>query len=191
MEQSTDVFPLTAYCDHPDCIADSYYTYRYYDVEGAECPALYFDPLIIVGGDKRTGDSKIPNYSTRCDQHHYLPGKEYTFMILKPLGEQAYGGNIKPLLKELKMLKGNIKQSELYHHFTLKYVEPAKPNPIMMNALSVSRIAEKALLYIFSEENIISAEQMKYLVREINGDEGYINERLMENRKIQITDLAE
>lgn len=191
MEQSTDVFPLTAYCDHPDCIADSYYTYRYYDVDGAECPALYFDPLIIVGGDKRTGDSKIPNYSTRCDQHHYLPGKEYTFMILKPLGEQAYGGNIKPLLKELKMLKDNIKQSELYHHFTRKYVEPAKPNPIMMNALSVSRIAEKALLYIFSEENIISADQMKYLVREINGDEGYINERLMENRKIQITDLAE
>ncbi|NIS15582.1 MAG: thymidine kinase, partial [candidate division Zixibacteria bacterium] len=98
MEGSTDVFPLTAYCEHPDCIADSYYTYRFYSVKGMECPALYFDPLIIVGGDKLTDDPKFPNYSTRCDHHHYLPGKEYTFMILKPLGELAYGGNIKPLL---------------------------------------------------------------------------------------------
>jgi thymidine kinase len=143
MEQSTDVFPLTAYCDHPDCIADSYYTYRYYEVDGEECPALYYDPLIIVGGDKRAGDSKIPNY-----------------------------------------------QSKLYHHFTRKYVEAANPNPIMMNALRVSCIAEKALLYIFSEENIISAQQMEHLVRDIKGDESYINERLMENRKIQISDFA-
>ena len=191
LEQSTDVFPLTAYCDHQDCIADSHYTYRYYEVDGEECPALYFDPLIIVGGDKRAGDPKIPNYSTRCDQHHYLPGKEYTFMILKPLGEEAYGGNIKPLLKELKLLKDNIQQSKLYHHFTRKYVEATNPNPIMMNALRVSCIAEKALLYIFTEENILSAQQMEYLVRDIKGDESYINERLLENRKIQITDFPD
>ncbi len=70
--------------------------------------ALYFDPLIIVGGDKRANDPKIPNYSTRCDHHHYLPGKEYSFMILKPLGELAYGGNIKPLLKELNLVKHDI-----------------------------------------------------------------------------------
>ena len=91
-EVATDVFPLTAYCEHPDCIADSYYTYRYYTIDGVECPALYFDPLIIVGGDKTFQDPKIPNYSTRCDVHHYLPGKEYTFLTLKPLGELAYGG---------------------------------------------------------------------------------------------------
>jgi thymidine kinase len=69
-------------------------------------------------------------------------------------------------------------------------VEAANPNPIMMNALRVSCIAEKALLYIFSEENIISAQQMEHLVRDIKGDESYINERLMENRKIQISDFA-
>jgi thymidine kinase len=46
MEESTDVFPLTAYCGHPDCITDSYYTYRFYSVDARECPALYFDPLI-------------------------------------------------------------------------------------------------------------------------------------------------
>lgn len=187
MEESTDVFPLTAYCEHPDCIADSYYTYRYYSIRGKECPALYFDPLIIVGGDKRTDDPKIPNYSTRCDHHHYLPGKEYAFMILKPLGELAYSGNIQPLLKELKLQKEDIQRSELYGHFLEKYIEIQDPTPIMMDALEVDCIAEKALIYLFSEENIISVDQMQYLSREIGGDETYMNARLLENRKMQLS----
>ena len=183
MEESTDVFPLTAYCEHADCIRDSYYTYRFYAVEGKECPALYFDPLIIVGGDKHTDDPKMPNYSTRCDDHHYLPGKEYTFMILKPLGELAYGGNVTPLRKELKLLKNDIERSELYNHFVEKFIAVECPNPIMMNALRVGCIAEKALIYLFAEENIISAGQMQYLADEIKGDMDYINMRLAENRK--------
>jgi thymidine kinase len=191
MEESTDVFPLTAYCEHPDCIADSYYTYRFYSVEGMECPALYFDPLIIVGGDRRTNDSRIPNYATRCDHHHYLPGKEYTFMILKPLGELAYAGNVEPLLKELDLLKHDMQGSELYKHFVHKYIKVEAPKPIMMNALRVSCIAEKALIYLFSEENIISAGQMEYMAREIGGDTDYMNERLAENRKMPLTDPQE
>lgn len=189
MEESTDVFPLTAYCEHPDCIADSYYTYRFYSVEETECPALYFDPLIIVGGDRLTDDPKFPNYSTRCDHHHYLPGKEYTFMTLKPLGELAYGGNVKPLLKELNLLKHDIERSELYNHFFEKFIKVASPQPIMMDALKVSCIAEKALIYLFSEENIISAGQMQSLAKEIKADVGYINERLVENRKMQLADV--
>ncbi len=191
MEESTDVFPLTAYCEHPDCIADSYYTYRFYSVEETECPALYFDPLIIVGGDRLTDDPKFPNYSTRCDHHHYLPGKEYTFMTLKPLGELAYGGNVKPLLKELNLLKHDIERSELYNHFFEKFIKVASPQPIMMDALKVSCIAEKALIYLFSEENIISAGQMQSLAKEIKADVGYINERLVENRKMQLADVQE
>jgi thymidine kinase len=187
MEKSTDVFPLTAYCEHPDCIADSYYTYRYYTVNGAECPALYFDPLIIVGGDRSSQDPKFPNYATRCDRHHYLPGKEYTFMILKPFGELAYGGNIKPILEELRSLKHSIEKSELFKHFSQKFIKIDKPKKIMMNALKVSCIAEKALMYLFSEENILSSGQMEYLAREIQGDVDYINERLVENRKSPIT----
>jgi thymidine kinase len=188
MEKSTDVFPLTAYCEHSDCIADSYYTYRFYSVAGAECPALYFDPLIIVGGDRLTDNPRLPNYSTRCDHHHYLPGKEYTFMILKPLAELAYGGNVKPLLKELKRLKNQIERSELHGHLNKKFIQSERPNPIMMNALKVSCIAEKALIYLFAEENLISAGQIQYLAREIKGDMEYINERLVENRKIQLID---
>jgi thymidine kinase len=189
MEESTDVIPLTAYCEHPDCITDSYYTYRYYSVEGNECPALYFDPLIIVGGDKHSEDPKTPNYSTRCDHHHYLPGKEYAFMILKPLGEKAYAGDLDPLKNELHLLKNNIQHSALYQHFKQKYIEVKNPEPIMMNALKVSCIAEKTLIYLFSEENIISVDQMKHLAQEIDGDMDYMNERLVENRMIQIGDL--
>ena len=187
MEKSTDVFPLTAYCEHPDCIADSYYTYRFYSVGGAECPALYFDPLIIVGGDRFTDNPKLPNYSTRCDLHHYLPGEEYTFMILKPLAELAYGGNVKPLLKELKRLKNQVERSELYDHFNKKFIKCENPRTIMLNALKVDCLAEKALIYLFAEENIISAGQIQFLAGEIKGDMGYINERLMENRKIALT----
>ncbi|MFW5789036.1 MAG: thymidine kinase, partial [Spirochaetota bacterium] len=97
LEVSTDVFPLTAYCEHDECLADSFYTYRYYRVNGVECPALYFDPLIVIGGDTEKDDPREPNYCTRCDEHHYLPGKEYAFLVLKPLGEEASRGNVAPL----------------------------------------------------------------------------------------------
>jgi len=190
MEESTDVIPLTAYCEHPDCITDSYYTYRYYAVDGIECPALYFDPLIIVGGDKHSEDPKTPNYSTRCDHHHYLPGKEYAFMVLKPLGEKAYGGDLSPLKNELDLLKNHIEHSALYKHFIQKYIQVKNPERIMMNALKVSCIAEKALIYLFSEENIISVDQMKHLAREIGADATYMNERLVENRMMQIGDFS-
>jgi thymidine kinase len=60
-----------------------------------------------------------------------------------------------------------------------------------MNALKVDCIAEKALIYLFSEENIISAGQMQSLGKEIEADIGYINERLVENRKMQVTDIQE
>ncbi len=187
METATDVFPLTAYCEHKGCITDSYYTYRYYEVNGVECPALYFDPLIIVGGDKITADPKIPNYSTRCDAHHYLPGKEYTFLILRSLGELAYSGNIKPILKELKSIKCSMISSEIYGHFQKRFVKAEEPQPIMMNSLKVDCIAEKALIYLFAEENVLSLEQMRYLSDEIDADMEYINEKLLENKRFKIT----
>ncbi|GAB1481677.1 hypothetical protein MASR2M78_04920 [Treponema sp.] len=71
VETATDVYPLTAYCEHENCIEDSYYTYRYYRFRGLECPALYFDPLIIVGGDRDKDDPREPNYCTRCDAHPF------------------------------------------------------------------------------------------------------------------------
>jgi len=86
LDTATDVVPLTAYCEHNECLKDSLYTYRFYLVDEQECPALYFDPLIIIGGDRTTHDGREPNYCTRCDEHHYLPGKEYTFLLLSHSG---------------------------------------------------------------------------------------------------------
>jgi thymidine kinase len=186
MEGATDIFPLTAYCEHEDCITDSYYTYRSYTVEARECPALYFDPLIIVGGDRVSSDPRMPNYSTRCDAHHYLPGKEYTFLILKPLGELAYAGNTAPLVRELKSMKNGIAGSEIYGHFTEKYLGGDGAQPIMMNALQVPCIAEKALIYLFAEENLLSLGQVKAVAAELSLDMGYVNDRLLENRRLKV-----
>jgi thymidine kinase len=187
LEMATDVFPLTAYCEHGDCIADSYYTYRYYTIDGEECPALYFDPLIIVGGDRVSHDPKIPNYATRCDLHHYLPGKEYTFMVLKPLGELAHGGNEKPLLEELSWIREDVTRSALYRHFEGRYLKSETPEPLMMSALRAPCIPEKALIYLFAEENILSEAQIARYARELDGDMEYLNERLLENRRFQIS----
>jgi len=157
---------------------DSLYTYRYYLVDGMECPALYFDPLIIIGGDRTKSDGREPNYCTRCDEHHYLPGKEYTFFTLKPLGEQAARGNIAPLLAELNALAGNIGESRLYSSLKSRYVDCASPCPVQMNSLVVPCIAERAIAYLYAEQNLLSADQVLYLVEELALDKEYLSRRL-------------
>lgn len=172
LDTATDVFPLTAYCEHPECIDDSYYTYRSYTVAGSECPALYFDPLIVIGGDREVNDSREPNYSTRCDEHHYLPGKEYTFLALKPLGERASKGDAAPLRRELELVKGDLEKSQLFAH-----VNPGC-GEIMMNSLRVACIPEKALLFLFAEQNLVANDMFLRLVRELELDVDYLKRRL-------------
>ena len=183
LENATDIFPLTAYCEHEDCLMDSLYTYRYYQVDGQECPALYFDPLIIIGGDRTKSDGREPNYCTRCDEHHYLPGKEYTFFTLKPLGEQAARGNIAPLLAELNALAGNIGVSRLYASLSSRYIDCETPCAVQMNALDVPCIAERAIVYLYAEQNLLSADQLRYLVEELGLDKEYLARRLSDNRR--------
>jgi thymidine kinase len=180
LDTATDVFPLTAYCEHQECIEDSYYTYRYYTVDGKECPALYFDPLIVIGGDREVNDPREPNYSTRCDEHHYLPGKEYTFLTLKPLGEQASRGELAPLARELERIRGSIETSALHAHFSRDYGE------IMMNSLRVSCIAEKALLFLFAEQNLVSNDQFLGLARDLELDIDYLRRRLSDCRRAAV-----
>ncbi|HEY9053577.1 MAG TPA: thymidine kinase [Rectinemataceae bacterium] len=183
LENATDVFPLSAYCEHEDCLKDSLYTYRYYSVDGRECPALYFDPLIIIGGDRTKSDGREPNYCTRCDEHHYLPGKEYTFFTLKPLGEQAARGNIAPLLAELNALSGDIDSSRLYESLRSRHMECENPCEVQMNALLVPCIAERALVYLYAEQNLLSADQVSYLVDNLGLDKEFLSRRLSDNRR--------
>ncbi len=183
LDTATDVFPLSAYCEHSDCLADSLYTYRYYTVDGLECPALYFDPLIIIGGDRAKKDGKEPNYCTRCDGHHWLPGKEYSYFTLKPLGEAAARGDTKPLLAELNAIAGNIIQSRLYASLASRYLECASPCPEQMHALKVPCIAERALVYLFAEQNLLSADQLREATEVLGLDRDYLMRRLSDNRR--------
>jgi thymidine kinase len=181
IETATDVYPLTAYCEHPDCILDSFYTYRYYSVGGQECPALYFDPLIIIGGDLKKEDPREPNYCTRCDNHHFLPGKVYTYFTLKPLGEAAAGGNSEALKKELIFLREKIKESQLYASVLDEQEDGLSHSQVIMNSLKVPCIAEKALLYLFVEQNLVSTDLFVQLAEELELDREYLSSRLADN----------
>ena len=178
LEVATDVFPLTAYCEHYDCLTDSLYTYRYYTVEGRECPALYFDPLIIIGGDAAKRDAREPDYATRCDEHHYLPGKEYTYLHLKPLGVEASRGNLDPLAGELAAMNAGEGESMLDRHIGERYPDPEH---LCRNALLVPCLAERALCYLFVEQNLLSEVQLRRLVERLDLDGKYLERRLADN----------
>ncbi len=182
LETATDVFPLTAYCEHSDCIEDSFYTYRYYEIEGLECPALYFDPLIVIGGDRQKHGSVEPNYCTRCDTHHYLPGKEYTYFTLKPFGEEASRGNSAPLRDELHAIKYSTERSQLYRHLYARYHNDPELR-INLNSLKVDFIAEKALIYLFVEQNLVTEELLLSLIGDLALDRQYMEKTLLDNKR--------
>lgn len=182
LDMATDVIPLTAYCEHEDCIRDAFYTYRYYTVDGVECPALYFDPLIVVGGDSSKTGSDSPNYASRCDEHHFLPGKEYTFFSLKPMAEEASKGNPKKLRIEIENLKYTIKRSQLYKNIASRYKDD--PNEeVYMNSLKPDYIAEKALMYLFNEQNLVSEDLLIRIVNDLELDRAYMARVLADNRR--------
>lgn len=183
METSTDIYPLSAYCEHPECLENAHNTYRYYVVDGAECPALFFDPLIIVGGDTEKNDPLEPNYCTRCDSHHYLPGKQYTYFTLKPLGQKASVGDLRPLEAELRAIQETPDRSELWKSFRNQYLESSRPSHERMNALKVPLIAERAVVYLFAEQNLLSSEQTLTLIRTLGLDREYLTKRLRDNNR--------
>jgi len=182
LETATEIIPLTAYCEHPDCILDSFYTYRYYSIDGEECPALYFDPLIIVGGDTHKNSPLEPNYCTRCDEHHYLPGKEYTYLILKPLGEKAAAGEMQPLTEELFNIKNDLPASELYKKLHSQYDNEGDQR-VNLNALKVPLIAERALIFLYGEQNLLTEDQLIRLVERLELNRDYLTQTLANNRR--------
>ena len=181
LDIATDVIPLTAYCEHPDCMDSAFYTYRYYQVDGKECPALYFDPLIVVGGDKQKDGSLEPNYASRCDRHHFLPAKEYTFFTLKPLGEEAGRGNVEPLYKEIRALNEDKEHSELYRNLMLRYGSDPD-GEIYINSIVPNHIAEKALCYLFCEQNLLGESLLVKMVTDLSLDTAYLEKVLTDNR---------
>ncbi len=57
------------------------------------------------------------------------------------------------------------------------------PDPISMNALRVPCIAERALIYLFAEQNLVSERQLLGLVEELGLDRDYVMKRLSDNRR--------
>ena len=152
-------------------------------MDDKECPALYFDPLIVIGGDRDKKDPREPNYCTRCDHHHWLPGKEYTFFTLKPLGEAAAHGDIAALRHELIKLKDEPHLSALYSSLKDNHMDRNEPQPVCMNSMLVPCLAEKALVYLFVEQNLISREQLVSLSKDLKLDREYLSGRLKDNRR--------
>jgi len=177
LDHATDVFPLTAYCEHPECVEDSFYTYRWYDVGGLECPAPFFDPLIIIGGDRASGDPAQPNYCTRCDRHHHLPGKEYTYLTLTALGEAWVRGEPAGLEAELTHLKASPERSVLAQSL-------AGGPAVCLNTLRVPFLAERALVYLAHERNLLDEAALHTLVDHLDLDRRFLGQRLSDNGKI-------
>jgi len=182
LDHATDVFPLTAYCEHPDCVEDSFYTYRWYEVDGQECPAPFFDPLIIIGGDRASGDPAQPNYCTRCDRHHHLPGKEYTYLTLTALGEAWVRGDTGPLEVELGRLRDDPGASLLAESL-------AQAQAVDRNTLRVPFLAERALVYLAHERNLLDEGALHTLVRRLDLDRAFLERRLADNGKVLQTSL--
>jgi thymidine kinase len=118
LDTATDVFPLTAFCEHPDCLEDSLYTYRYYLVDG-------------------------------------------------------------PLRRELACLHSNKDRSELAAHLRQRGAEP-----ILMSSLKVPCIAEKAIAFLYCEQNLLPRQQVLDLAAELGLDRTYLEKRIQDNGRL-------
>ncbi len=185
LDYTTDIFPLTAYCEHHACLQNATYSYRYYISNGnnrAEMPALYFDPLIAPGGDKVREGAEVPNYSARCNAHHYLPGREYTFMTLKPLAMQAAAGEVRGFEQEIKALHDNPRASLLAGDLPARS-KSDEERELAGNALMIGQLAERALIYLYAEENLLDESYVVNIVNTLGLDKKYMSLALSYNHR--------
>lgn len=192
IEYASDVFPLTAYCEHPDCLQNAVYSYRYYMTKTSDdtvqkTPALYFDPLIMVDGDAEHTGTDRPHYEARCTTHHFLPGMQYTHMILKPYAQRALNDDPAPLVDELAALHRDPHRSHLGRDFATRYQTNRAQHAPALSALSLPRIAERAIIYLYAEINLLASEMVRRLVQELSLDGAYLKRVLSENgRSIEL-----
>jgi thymidine kinase len=52
-----------------------------------------------------------------------------------------------------------------------------------MDALRVPCIAEKALCYLYAEQNLLSADQLRKVVQDLGLERDYLRKRLADNRR--------
>lgn len=84
-------------------------------------------------------------------------------------------------MKELKALKENRRNSELYKALENPYrYDPDRE--IYMNALLPDLMAEKALAYLFCEQNLLSEILLSKIVQKLKLDTQYLEKILSDNR---------
>ena len=90
---------------------------------------------------------------------------------------------MQPLMNELAAMQDDIERSELFNTFKAEYLDCANPSPERMNALRVPCIAERALIFLFAEQNLLSADQMRIVVKELHLNKEYLDKRLSDNKR--------
>ena len=86
-------------------------------------------------------------------------------------------------MDELAAIHGNIERSELFNTFKTEYLDCANPSPERMNALRIPCIAERALIFLFAEQNLLSADQMRKIVSALHLNKEYLDKRLSDNKR--------
>ena len=89
---------------------------------------------------------------------------------------------MEPLAGELRLLHEDIDNSELYRLLEKKYSE-SDTGQVNMNALKVPCIAEKALVYLYAEVNLITEVQLRTFCENLRLDRTYIEKTLADNRR--------
>jgi thymidine kinase len=83
-------------------------------------------------------------------------------------------------MDELRRLRDGSPESALARDFAVRYGDSGS---IYHNALLVDCIAERALIYLFLELNLVSAAGLRKIVRELDLDVAYLSRRLADNRR--------
>ncbi|UER67933.1 thymidine kinase [Borrelia sp. BU AG58] len=177
IEYANRICSIGAYCEHDNCMDESFLTYRYYFYRGQEIAAPYFDPLLIVGGDEIVESAIYPNYATRCAKHHYLVGREYFFTVLKPFALLYAQGDKESLEKEILCLNSG-KCSPNFENSLLIESRGKSEVEVLKNLFKLPFLAERALITLALEYNILSKGDFKELVDTFSLNRGYIQKIL-------------
>lgn len=99
--------------------------------------------------------------------------------MLKPLGEEEAAGQPEALEAELSLLARQPATSWLAEWMPEQSGERAE---LERNALSVPCLAERALAFLFAEQNLISEMLLRRIVRRLQLDTEFLAQRLSDNR---------
>jgi thymidine kinase len=89
---------------------------------------------------------------------------------------------VEPLRKELAALKHAKEESQLYSHLQERFAGTAEEQ-VNMNSLKVEAIAEKALIYLYAEQNLLPEELLVRMVDDLQLDRDYMHKTLADNRR--------